>query len=140
MMYQKKSSGYPAIQRVVKKGYFSTFDKGKTFFPDKPVSRKELALIVDRLLQLSQSNDTLTRAEMQELSLLSKNFKSYLVSQKLGESQFSQDVKALKTEQTILHHDLSALQTEITTLKKTNETQQLWIWGLLGLGILGIAI
>ena len=77
---------------------------------------------------------------MQELSLLSKNFKSYLVSQKLGESQFSQDVKALKTEQTILHHDLSALQTEITTLKKTNETQQLWIWGLLGLGILGIAI
>ena len=35
---------------------------------------------------------------MQELSLLSKKFAG-LVSQKLGESQFSQDVKAPKTEQ-----------------------------------------
>ena len=31
MMYQK-DSGYPAIQRVVKKGYFSTLIKAKHFF------------------------------------------------------------------------------------------------------------
>ena len=41
-------ASYPAIKRSIEKGYFSLMD-GTKFLPDQTVSRKELAILLDRM-------------------------------------------------------------------------------------------
>ena len=136
----KTDSTYPAVKNVVEKGYFSTFDDGKKFMPDKPVTRKEMALILDKVIRKTELKQPLTRTEMQELSKLSKTFKTYLVSHQTGASNYDQKFGTLETEQSVLHHDLTQLTDELNTLKEDNKVQQNWIWGLLGVALLGLAI
>ena len=68
-------SSYPAIKRSVEKGYFTLMD-GTKFLPDQSVNRKEMAILLDRMDELSKkaslsANDIveLKKGKISEFSL-----------------------------------------------------------------------
>ena len=136
----QSDASYKAIKRGVEQGYFSTFENGQKFYPDRAVSRKEMALILDKVIRKSTASKPLTASERQELGQLAKTFKSYLVQQETGSSLVTQKFGELQTEQESIHYDLSRLQLEINNLEEKNKKQKHWLWGALALGVLGIAI
>ncbi len=136
----KKDASYDAIKWGVENGYFSTFENGQKFYPERQVTRQEMALILTKVIERTNSNQPLSLAERQELGQLAKTFKSYLVQQKLGATEVGQKFGQLKTEQDVLHHDLTSLQVELDRLEAANKKQKNWIWAALGIAILGVVI
>ena len=134
----RQDASYKAIKRGVEQGYFSTYENGQKFFPDRPITRRELALILDQLILSAESNQPLTVTERQELGQLAKTFKSYLVQQKLGATQVGQKFTELNSDQDVLHHDLTSLQLQVNELKAENKAQKQWLWAALGLAAVGI--
>lgn len=137
---QSDTTSYEAIKWGIEHGYFSTFENGQKFYPDRAVTRQEMALILNKVIQKTESDQPLSSAERQELGQLAKTFKSYLVQQKLGASQVGQKFGQLETEQNVLHHDLTALHVELDALKAKHKKQRNWILATLGVAILGVAV
>jgi len=129
----KTDASYSAIEQAISKGYLSIFDNDQ-FLPDKPLTRRELALILQKV-EATQLD--LSKSEIQELKRLSQSFKKYLADQDASAGLLGDRMKAAEQEQKVLHYDLSKAHEEIESLKKENQTQQLWIWGALALGIVG---
>ena len=65
-------AAYPAIKRSVEKGYFTLMD-GNKFLPEQGVNRKELALLLDRLDELTKKA-SLSAGDIIELKSFSKQF------------------------------------------------------------------
>jgi FtsZ-binding cell division protein ZapB len=134
---------YPAIKKSVDNGYLPV-SKAGSFQPDKALSRKEMALILDRLTKKIDSSDTnLTNSDLQELLNLSRNFKKFLAENDSTIEQLKVKTDTLSDDQKTLNENLSkineSLKTEIQSLKQDSETwQQYAIWGGIGIGLLAL--
>jgi septal ring factor EnvC (AmiA/AmiB activator) len=127
---------YSAVETAVDKGYFTLVD-GTKFLPNQTVSRKELAIIIDRIDSLTKKTD-LTADEIIELKGFSSQFKSYLESQENQREFVDTEVGQVKAEQKSINYDLSRVEDHIQQVEKTRKEQEIYIWLGLGLGILGV--
>ncbi len=138
----KSDPAYPAIQRSISSGYLPTY--GNEFRPDEPVSRKEVALLIDRLLSLLDKGPAnLNDAEKQELGNLSKTYKQYLSTLELTVNDHSSRLGKAEAEQETLRFDVSKTQSElqdrIEELKIENRKQhKFMILGIIGAAIVGL--
>lgn len=134
---------YQQVSNAVSLGYLSLID-GK-FLPNHPLSRKDAVTIIDKLLTLKESDNaplTLSKAELQELLNLSKNFKTYMASTDV-EKRISKDMmNKLDNEQKVINADMNQLNESLKSdLQKTRqELKDTQLWTMIGGGILGILI
>ena len=127
---------YPAIQRTLEKGYFTIMDGGQ-FLPNQAVSRKELALMLDRMDALAEKA-ALSPNDIIELKSFSSTFSSYLESQQNTKQLMGEDVGQIKTEQKTIHYDMSRLEDHVDMVEKKQKEQEVWMWAAIGLGVLGL--
>jgi hypothetical protein len=127
---------YPAIQRSVDKGYFTLMD-GTQFLPDQNVSRKELAILLDRLDSI-KTNTSLSKSDTEELKRFSKQFKSYLESQENEKGLADTEANQIRTEQKTLNYDISRVEDHALRVEKKQKEQDIYIWIGIGLGIFGL--
>jgi len=111
-----KDPAFGAITQSLRQGYFR-LDTGNQFLPDTAVTRKEMASILDQLLD-TDANNELTRVQVQELLNLAKTFKSHTLSTSQTTSDLATSHTRLSTEQTVLHTDLSRLTDRLATLEQ----------------------
>lgn len=103
----KADPNYSAIQSSVEGGYFLLFENN-TFQPDKQLTRREAAVLLDKLMsEMDGKGLTLSKTELQDLSNLSKRFKSLLAEQDLQNTKVNADLDTIKAEQKVIQHDLS---------------------------------
>ncbi len=129
-------AAYPAIQRTVDNGHFTLVD-GSKFLPNQPVTRKELALLLDRMDSITQKA-SLTSNEMIELKNFSTQFRSYLEDQQNSKGVVDSEVSQVKKEQKTINYDISRLEEHIQDVEKTRKEQEIYIWVGLGLGVLSL--
>jgi len=129
-------AAFPAIKRSVDKGYFTLMD-GNKFLPEQGVNRKELALLLDRLDELTQTA-LLSDGDITELKRFSKQFKQTMESQQNAKGFVDSEVNLIKTEQKTINYDISRVEDHIQQVEKTRKEQELYIWLGVGLGVLGL--
>lgn len=129
-------AAFPAIKRSVDKGYFTLMD-GHKFLPEQGVNRKELALLLDRLDDLTQKA-SLSAGDIIELKNFSKQFKRTMESQQNTKGFMDSEVNLIKTEQKTINYDISRLEDHIQQVEKTRKEQEIYIWLGVGLGVLGL--
>ena len=133
----KTDPAYQAVQQSVKLGYLSVFNDGE-FLPTQNVSRKEMAVILDKIIQQYDTGLVqLSRAELQELAKLSRSFKAYLTKQDTSAVKFKDRMVAVEDEQRVIHHDLTALSDQVQVVDRKNQDQTTLIWVGIALGVLG---
>lgn len=128
----KADSAYPAIKTSVDKGFLSLYD-GNTFKPNQPLSRKDIAITLGALLEeIKKQQFSLSSSEINDLTHLSKSFRTDFVNIQKDLHFLSVTSTKLSDEQKNLQHDLSEindqLKAEITTLKK----QRNYLWAGVG--------
>jgi len=130
---------YQAIEQAVKKGYLS-FYQDQQFQPDKPLSRKEMAVVIQKISteldKFSQSDTLLNPQNPNTLKLAIGKFDEKISSLNAQHSKLNEEFKTL-------HEDLSKtnddLKIEVAKLKADNAKQQRLLWlGIGGATILGI--
>ena len=127
---------YSAVSASIDKGYITLVD-GTKFLPNQSVTRKELAILIDRLDALTKKSG-LSPNDIVELKDFSKQFKSYMESQQNQKGLVDSEVNQIKTEQQTINYDLSRVEDHIQKVEKNRKEQEVYIWLGLGLGILGI--
>ena len=131
-----KDPAYNAIKSSVDNGYFTLVD-GTKFLPNQSVTRKELAIIINRIENLNKKAE-LTSSEIIELKEFSTQFKSYLETQYNQKELVDSEVDFIKTEQKTINYDLSRMEESVQKVEKSRKEQDIFIWLGLGLGILGV--
>ena len=131
-----KDPAYPAVKSAIDNRYFTLVD-GTKFLPNQTVTRKELAIIIDRINNLNKKAE-LTSAEIIELKEFSTQFKSYLENQYNQKELVDSEVGFVKNEQKTINYDLSRIEENIQNIEKARKEQDVYIWLGLGLGILGV--
>ena len=126
---------YSAVSASIDKGYITLVD-GTKFLPNQSVTRKELAILIDRLDALTKKSG-LSPNDIVELKDFSKQFKSYMESQQNQKGFVDSEVNQIKTEQQTINYDLSRVEDHIQKVEKNRKEQEVYIWLGLGLGILG---
>ena len=139
------SSLYPAVKKSVDKGYLSLFQDNQ-FQGNRRVTRKEMALIIDKILtELEAKKLNLTTAEIQEILHLSKSFKGNTIDQKSRLKSISNTINLLLEDQKIVQYDLTEindqLTKELTQIKKENADWRLYFMiGVTVSTVLGLLI
>lgn len=146
---EKTDPAYKSISRTIDSGYLSLL-QGNTFQGQRTITRRELAVILDQLiLEIDQAGVSLSKSKLNELSNLSKTFKGKLQNNTVEQEKLTELLTGIKQEQTTLHYDLSrltqkvknnSLQNELDMVKDELETQKMYTWVAIGLGILGILL
>ena len=130
---------YKAIENSVDEGYLPV-DSEQNFNPNRSVTRRELAITIDKLIEESKKNNlSLTTAEIRELNSLSKSFKKNHSSTQSRLSKLELKTNNYDSEFKTVHTDITKtndkLQSEVEDLKKQRKI--MWIAivvsGLLGL-------
>ena len=129
-------ASYPAIKRSIEKGYFSLMD-GTKFLPDQTVSRKELAILLDRMDALN-SKASLSQSDAESLKKFSEQFKTYLESQQNEKGVVDSEVSQIKTEQKTINYDISLVEDHALRVEKKHKDQDINSWLGLGVGVLGL--
>ncbi len=126
---------YSAINRMVKKGYFSLYSNN-AFKPERAISRREAALIINKLTrEIDRKNISLSNTDLSELKALSTSFKSVYTDNENTIQMLQKENQSLLKQQRMLHHDISELTDTIGQLKKERKL----VFGLLaGVGILAL--
>lgn len=139
----KTDPAYPAISNAVKDGYLS-LNADNTFQGNKPITRRELAIFLDKLTS-DTSGGQLTKPQIQELQQLAKSYKnSFLSIDTLIASQNS-TVTTVMQNTASTYQDVwkinDELRTEIKAMKEENERNQLYLWlGIAAATLTGIII
>ena len=157
----KSDASYSSIKKIVKKGYLSLINN-KSFNGEKNISRKEMALILDKLLtKIDAQQLDLSQSELEELETLSKTFKNNLTNLE-NNFNVSQDlINQVRDEQTILNTEVTKIVDNVSKFKETKsgnstnlislktkmneleKNQENYLWIAVGgctLGLLGILI
>lgn len=137
----KSDAAYSAINISISKGYLP-LDSERNFYPQKAITRKELALSIDKLLtEIKRNKIILTPTEIQELNHLSQSFKSSYTEIDKRIAKLELDNTNTQLEFKTLHQDISQTNTKIEEkleiLKK--EKKNMWI-AIIAAGLLGIII
>jgi len=112
-------AGYPAVSSAVKMGYLP-LSSDNTFQSDQAVSRKEMAIILDKLLS-GESKADLTKVQIQELLGLSKSFKAQVVQFEKIQTDLTSAQSRLDDDQKAIHGDISRLTEQLTSTNATIE-------------------
>ena len=146
----KGDPSFSAISKSVKLGYLSLFD-GDSFLGDQPVSRKDLAIVIDKLSTDMSQDSTgalISKGDAQELKNFMRLYKKFIVEHegvaKSAESRLTLsegEQKVLNTDMSKLNNSLrieiNSFKSEINSLKQ----EQLYLWvGVVGSAILGSII
>ncbi|MEK9657177.1 MAG: S-layer homology domain-containing protein [bacterium] len=127
---------YNAVKSSIDNGYLSLY-KNRTFQGKRPVTRKEMAILIERLLTRKE-NSTLDSDKIQDLSHLSENFKP-LLSNLQEEYDLLQGLFfGIQEENIALHRDVSVLQDKHRSQELKLKRQQLWIYALCGFSMLNL--
>ena len=132
----KTKPEYSAIQNSVDNGYFTLVNDNQ-FLPNQPVTRAELAMILDRLDALA-SKAELSKSDIIELKDFSTSFKKYLLNDQQSSTKVSTDIDFVKTEQKTLNYDISRVEERLQGEETKNKDQDLLIWLGLGFGLFGV--
>lgn len=109
---------YSAIKNSVNSGYLPLQQGGK-FNPSLPITRKDAAIIIEKLLQdIKDSKVPLSESEVQDLKSLSRSFKLDLSSLDLRIGDVSKDLASQNEELKALHHDLTKLKEDLVLQEK----------------------
>ena len=128
----KSDGAYPAVLSAVRGGYLSVFKDG-VFDANRPVSRKELAVVIDRIVNQAEPSAVLTKTDQQELTQLSKTFKNVLTDVDTRLRTQQDQLKLVLDEQKVLHHDISQTQDQFQQEIKGVREQQTYLW--VGVGV-----
>ena len=101
---------------------------GSKFLPNQSVSRKELALLLDRVDALNKKSE-LSPNDLVELKAFSKQFKTYLESQQNQRGLVDSEVEQIKTEQKALSTTCHVLKNTSRSRKKQKRTRTLHLVG-----------
>ena len=116
---------YSAVSASIDKGYITLVD-GTKFLPNQSVTRKELAILIDRLDALTKKSG-LSPNDIVELKDFSKQFKSYMESQQNQKGFVDSEVNQIKTEQQTINYDLSRVEDHIQKVEKNRKEQEVYI-------------
>ena len=134
----KSDPYYSSVENVEDKGYMSIF--GNQFYGDRTITRKELAIVVDRINTRLESSNPFSKSDVQELTNLSQKFKTYLAENETESNTSKDSVSKILGQQKVLNHDLSQinaeLRSELSVVKQEQETQKLYTW--IGIGAVGL--
>ncbi len=118
---------YRYIANSINNGYLALL-KDKTFSPDQPISRRDMSIILDKLLlNINEKRFDLSAIEIQELTLLAKNFKAYIVDNDSSWNQSKNTIKKMATEQEAMNNDINKLTEEIQSMKKQHDQEMIYI-------------
>jgi len=118
---------YNYISDSITGGYL-TLLKDRTFAPELSVTRREMSLIISKLIDdIEAKKLDLSKAELQELMNLAKNFKTYLVSTDTFWNKSENRLKKLEEGQEVLDKDINKLTEQIETLRKERDTERIYI-------------
>jgi hypothetical protein len=137
----KSDASYSAVKKAVGNGYLSLYG-GSTFNGSRAVSRKEMAVIIDKFLKkIDQQGLNLKKSDIQELVQLGKSFKSHLTTVEGDINRHNATIRNVSDEQKTINHDVSeineSLQKELSELKE----QQTYMWiGIGAAAALGLII
>jgi hypothetical protein len=140
-----QDAAYVAISKSVKEGYLP-LSSGDLFEGQKSVSRREMAIIIDKLLTDHEGqNLALTRQDIQELKQVLKAYKTYMSDDQVVRDKTDMALAKISNEQRIINRDLGRFQdkfsTELTQYKKEQEEQQKYLWiGIASAALLGLII
>ncbi|MGE4169423.1 MAG: S-layer homology domain-containing protein [Candidatus Margulisiibacteriota bacterium] len=151
----KTDAAYGAVKRSVDEGYLSLYGDN-SFQSNQAVSRKELALALDKLnTTLETQNPLLTAAQIEDLTWLAKTFKQYLADSEVSQNRLKNNVNVLDGDQKALlagyaqlkesNQQLASQNASLTetvaALKKDNESQHWYMWLAIAVaGTMGIII
>lgn len=132
---------YKYISEAISNGYMS-LSKDDKFFPDNNISRKDMAMMLNKLVTDApfQKAD-LSKADLDELLTLSKSFKKYIIDTDLLYSDIKQKNSKIENEQIVLNHEISRLSDELDKTRKDNDNQHLYmILGIVTAALMAIFI
>lgn len=126
---------YTAIKKSLDNNYLSLYDNN-AFKPNTAISRREMALIIERIDQkINTKAATLTKEDISDLKALALSYKTLYSAHQNQETAIKETQARLLAEQKTLYHDLSLAQEEIQRSKK----ERILFFVLLGAsGVLGI--
>lgn len=138
---EEADPSYKAMQKTITEGYFS-LDEDNNYNPKKAVTRKEAALILDKLGSNTQyKNINLTKTEIQELNQLAKTFKGNISSTDEILKRIAAKNAELEVEQDTIHNDMTKLNWELKQELAEMKKQRQYLW--LGIGLatfLGVVV
>jgi len=116
---------YRSIKKSIDQGYLSVFSD-HSFKPDRAVTRREIALILEDILgKVDEKKVTLTASEIKELNALSKSFKSMYADMANQLSEQAAKNETVAKDQALIHADVSQLHERVAELEKQlADTQQ----------------
>ncbi|MFA5879953.1 MAG: S-layer homology domain-containing protein [Candidatus Margulisiibacteriota bacterium] len=118
---------YNYISNSISDGYL-TLLKDKNFAPDQPVTRREVSIIINKLLdEIEVKKTDLSKAELQELTNLSKTFKTYLVSSDTFWNKSEGRLKKIEADQTVNNNDINKLSEQLENLRRERDTERIYI-------------
>lgn len=122
---------YPAVERMVKEGYLPLYQN--KFKPTQAINRKEFALAVDKVIDdLSSKSLQLNKAQVQELTHLSHNYKAEYTTLEQAVADLRAALDASEENNKMLTHDLNRIKEE-----SKKEKMLMWI-GIGAATILGM--
>ena len=122
-----------------KEGYLSLYSGG-LFRGDQAISRKEMALVLDRMLtSFDQRGLNLNKTDLQELSFLAKNFKKSFSELETRLNEDKGTLGRVDDEQKSINHDLTKLNEELKEEVKVLRSQQMFMWAGIGVAAIGSA-
>ncbi len=135
-----RDTSYKAIENSINNGYLTLFEDNN-FRPKEPVTRKELALVIDQINNTPENTTLqLSKADIQELNHLSKSFKSNFVAADENIKKLMAKTKQLSTEQETLHNDLTKIAWDLKKEVKEMKRQRTFLWiGIAVATLLGIS-
>jgi len=138
---KKNDPAYSPIKKSVQNGYLSLF-QGNEFAPRRSITRKEMAVIIDKLLaETEEQNLNLSPNEIQQLTTLSASFKGYIENNETQLNKLNGTFGQLEDDQKVLHHDITQLNEILRLEKETNKRSQIYMWiGIATAALLGTAI
>ena len=139
----KTDPAYGAISDAVKDGYLS-LSADNTFQGSKPITRRELAIFLDRLVSDTSGNQ-LSKPQIQELQQLSKSYKNTFLNLDASVASQNSTVATIMNNTSSTYKDLwkinDELKTEIKSMREENERNQLYMWlGIAAAAVTGIII
>jgi hypothetical protein len=140
----KSDSSFPAIKNALNLGYLTLFNDN-TFRGDVSISRRELAITIDKLSKrLQQKQLNLTETQREDLTHFVVDLQSIFGDLNRQILTLEKQVPHLEKEQTDLHYDFTAMQdqlsTQIVSLEKKSKFQEAAIWALSVVSLLGLII
>ena len=137
-------TAYPAIKNSLQLGYLTLFND-KTFRGNLKISRRELALTVDKLLSsIDQKSFHFKSAEREDFIHFVKNYTPIFSKINTQISQIQEQLPLLKDNQDSIHYDLSAtserFEAKIRALEKKSKWQTAALSGVSLLAVISLMV